>query len=79
MYLTKEKNSPFYQLVHFYNGKRTKKTTKKRTKAEALQFLTEFKNVLKEKEKLKVISLSEFERVRTFLSFHLLEPFLIIN
>ncbi len=62
MYLTKEKNSPFYQLVYFYNGKRTKKTTKKRTKAEALQFLTEFKNVLKEKEKQKVISLSEFER-----------------
>lgn len=62
MYLTKEKNSPFYQLVYFYNGKRTKKTTKKRTKAEALQFLTEFKNVLKEKEKQKVISLSDFEK-----------------
>jgi len=61
MYLTKEKNTPFYQLVYFYNGKRTKKTTKKRTKAEALMFLTEFKNVLKEKEKQKIISLNEFE------------------
>jgi site-specific recombinase XerD len=67
MYLTKEKSSPFYQLVYFHKGKRTKKTTKSRTKAEALRFLTEFKNILKEREKQKIVSLSEFESEYTSL------------
>lgn len=62
MYLFKEKRSPFYHII-FYDdeGIRRKKTTKKKTKSEALKFLADFKNHLKEKNKFHYIRLSKFE------------------
>ena len=42
MFLTKESNSPYYQIVYFIDGKRTKKSTKKTTKADAEKVLIKF-------------------------------------
>ena len=42
MFLTKEKNSPYYQVVYFIHGKRTKKSTRKKTRTEAQKFMIEF-------------------------------------
>lgn len=43
MYICKPTNSPFYQIIWFdEQGKRKTKSTKKASKAEALQFLSEF-------------------------------------
>jgi integrase len=60
MYLTKEKTSPFWQIVYFVDGKRTKKSTKKTTKSEALKYLTKFDKHLKDSERPVYISLSKF-------------------
>jgi integrase/recombinase XerD len=63
MYLIKEKSSPFWQIIYFVNGKRTKKSTKKKTKSEALKYLSNFKNNCSKEEeqpKIESISLSKF-------------------
>jgi len=44
MFLIKEKTSSFYQIIYFVDGKRTKKSTKKRIKAEAQKVLRDFQN-----------------------------------
>lgn len=60
-YLTKNKFSPFWQVIYWRNGKRTTKSTGKRIKSEALHFLTEFKERSNQK-KLIPKTLFEFER-----------------
>jgi len=42
MFLAKDNKSPFYQIVYFVDGKRTKKSTKKNSKAEAQEVLNKF-------------------------------------
>lgn len=64
MYLSKNKKSPFYQIVYKNKlGKITSKTTMKKTKTEAALFLVEFKKKLTEPEQLKPnrIKLEDFQ------------------
>jgi site-specific recombinase XerD len=61
MYLVKTKRSPFYQIVYNDEGKRCSLSTKQESKSEALKFLTDFKNHLKEEKKIKPITLKEFK------------------
>ena len=42
MFITKDKSSPYYQVVYFVDGKRTKKSTKETTEEGALKFLFNF-------------------------------------
>ncbi len=60
MFLAKDNKSPFYQIVYFVDGKRTKKSTKKKTKAEALKILRQFEKPTVRKTVSKIILLSEF-------------------
>lgn len=62
MYLTKEKSSPYYQVIYLRNGKRTKKSTKKKLKSEALKFLSDFEKNIKTEKKEKKILISEFQK-----------------
>ena len=65
MFLTKDKSSKYYQVVYFVNGKRTKKSTKRTTKAEALKFLFTFNpdetEIDEEEPKQKKILISHFK------------------
>lgn len=64
MYLIKYSKSPYYQIIYFVNGKRTKKSTKKTTEAEAKEVLKEFAASLHQKpveEKTESILLSQFK------------------
>ena len=63
MYLTKEKNSPYYQLVYFLHGKRKKISTKQKLKSKALEFLTDFKERIEQQQnkEIRLISLKDFE------------------
>lgn len=68
MYLIKYSKSPYYQIIYFVNGRRTKKSTKKTTEAEAKEFLKEFaagrhQNPVEVKKEL--ILLSEFKEEYT--------------
>ena len=56
MFLTKDSKSPFYQLVYFVNGKRTKISTKSRDKKNAESFLHSFKAKKDEKQEFPKIS-----------------------
>ncbi len=60
MFLAKDNKSPFYQIVYFVEGKRTKKSTKKKTKAEALKVLKQFEKPVVRKTVNKIIHLSKF-------------------
>jgi site-specific recombinase XerD len=60
MYLTKEKSSPFYQIVFIVDGKRNKRTTKCKLKSDALAFLSEFELPEKSEGVQELISLSDF-------------------
>ena len=61
MYLTKQKDRPYYYVVFEQAGKRTKKSTKCKYKSDALKFLSEFeKNFYKQKIE-KIVTLSDFE------------------
>jgi len=67
MYLFKNHQSPFFQIVYFPAGKRTTVSTKKKNKNEAMEFLIKFKNSLSEKsqeiiiqENSPTITLSQF-------------------
>ncbi|MBE0569908.1 MAG: phage integrase SAM-like domain-containing protein, partial [Ignavibacteriaceae bacterium] len=64
MYLIKYSKSPYYQIIYFVNGKRTKKSTKKTEEAAAKDFLREFAASLKQKPvevKTSSILLSKFK------------------
>jgi len=45
-YLTKTKNSPYWQIIYYQNGKRSSKSTGTKIKSEALRFLTHFKELI---------------------------------
>ncbi|MEO8230643.1 MAG: tyrosine-type recombinase/integrase, partial [Ignavibacteriota bacterium] len=63
MYLIKTKRSPFYQIAYLNDlGKKTSISTGKKTKADALKFLSEFKSELKLESENKSIPilLSDF-------------------
>ena len=60
-YLVKEKTSPYYQVYFIRDGRRTKKSTKEKTKSEALKFLTRFKEKMNQKRIIPKIFV-EFER-----------------
>ncbi len=60
-YLFKSKNSPFYQIAYWKNGKQTSKSTKAKMKTDALKFLTEFKERINHK-KIIPKTLYEFEK-----------------
>ncbi|MGD8305600.1 MAG: tyrosine-type recombinase/integrase [Ignavibacteria bacterium] len=63
MFLIKDSKSPFYQIVYFVNGKRTKISTRKTTKSEAIKVLKDFEasfEVLPETK--KIISLSKYQK-----------------
>ena len=64
MFLTKDSSSPFYQVVYFVAGKRTKKSTKTSKKNEAANFLKSFQpnqDLGPKTNKLNFVKLSEFE------------------
>jgi hypothetical protein len=42
MFLIKDIKSPYYQIIYFVDGKRTKKSTKKKKKAEAEKVFRQF-------------------------------------
>lgn len=68
MYLIKYSKSPYYQIIYFVNGKRTKKSTKKTTEAEAKEFLHSFAASLHQKPvevKTASILVSEFKEEYT--------------
>lgn len=56
MFISKSKKSPFYQLTHEVNGKRTTISTKTTKEKEAQEFLFKFKHSLIEKPQVKIIS-----------------------
>ena len=64
MFLTKDSRSPFYQVVYFVDGKRTKKSTKTSIKKEAANFLKTFQpdyNLVPKPNIINSVSLSEFK------------------
>jgi len=61
MYLTKEKNRPFYYVVFEQNGKRTKRSTRCKLKFDALKFLSEFEKNINEQRLDRIVTLTEFE------------------
>lgn len=65
-YLFKTKNSPYYQIAYWKNGKQTSKSTKAKMKTDALKFLTEFKERIKH---IKIIPKTLFEFEKEFLSW----------
>jgi len=65
MFLTKDSKSPFFQVVYFVEGKRTKKSTKTTVKKDAENFLKQFqlKNIsVPQPQKVVSISLSSFKK-----------------
>ncbi len=62
MFLTKDKKSPFFQIVYFVDGKRTKISTKKSKRSEAEKILNSFKFSFNPQKPVKTnsINLSEF-------------------
>ena len=62
MFLTKDNKSPFYQIVYFVDGKRTKLSTKKTKRSEAEKILEAFKFSFNSQKPVKTnsISLSKF-------------------
>ncbi len=67
MYLSKNERSPYYQIIYEIDGKRTSKSTGKKLKSEALQFLTEFEKQLEKTKETKPVKLSEF--INEYLQF----------
>ena len=77
MFLSRDTKSPFYQVIYFVDGKRTKISTRTANKKEAEKFLKSFvpkpkvKNIEPEepKEKRDLIRLSSFiEEYKTYIS-----------
>ena len=78
MFLSRDTKSPYYQVIYFVNGKRTKVSTKTANKKEAEKFLKSFVPKPKEKiigkeqqpkEKTVSIKLSSFvEEYKTYIS-----------
>ena len=64
MFLTRDSQSPYFQLIYFVNGKRTKISTKTSNKKEAEKFLKHFvPEAIQEKpQKEKSISLSSYAK-----------------
>ena len=62
MFLTKDSSSPYYQVVYFIDGKRTKKSTKKTTYEEAQKFLSQFHPEEETETKPINISLTRFQK-----------------
>ena len=76
MFLSKDSKSPYFQVIYFVNGKRTKISTKTKNRKEAEKFLKSFVPKSKEqpqqkaqlKEKVTTIKLNEFyEEYITFI------------
>lgn len=64
MFITKNSQSPYYQLIYFIDGKRTKKSTKKTNKREAEKFLKNFQpdiSPVQQPQKANSIRLSKFK------------------
>jgi site-specific recombinase XerD len=60
MFLIKDNSSPYFQIVYYVDGKRTKKSTKKKSKEDAVKVLKQFRsesNTLNEKY---IITLNTF-------------------
>ena len=65
MFLTKNSQSPYYQIIYFVNGKRTKKSTKTSLKKEAEKYLLNFQiqfNPNQNIQKINNIILSQFQK-----------------
>ncbi len=65
MFLTKDSKSPFFQVVYFVDGKRTKKSTKTTNKTDAENFLKQFQfqyTYIPQPQKVVSISLSVFKK-----------------
>ncbi len=65
MFLTKRPGSPYYYIVYFVDGKRTKKSTGSANRGEAEKYLKEFQSQpqhLEEAEKNIEIKISRFEK-----------------
>ena len=65
MFLTKNSQSPYYQIIYFVNGKRTKKSTKTSLKKEAEKYLLNFQiqfNPNQNIQKINNINLSELQK-----------------
>lgn len=61
VYLTKNKKSPYYQIIYFIDGKRTTISTKEKKKSGALKFLMQFKSGLMSSNKhIKQATLNQF-------------------
>jgi hypothetical protein len=60
MFLTKDTKSPYFHIVYIKNGKRTKKSTKCKRRAEALKVLENFKTKSDAVNKEQIVSLSYF-------------------
>lgn len=59
-YLIKEKKSPYYIIIHVKpNGKRVKRSTKRKLKSEALKVLSDYKEIFLQ-TKIKSVTLSMF-------------------
>lgn len=61
MFITRTTKSPFYQLVHEVNGKRTTISTKTKNKTEAYLFMQKFiSDEIQQKQNIQNITLSKF-------------------
>lgn len=60
MFLTKDRKSPHFQIVYYDNGKRTKKSTRKKRRKDAAYVLEQFKNDIKILLEKNIISLISF-------------------
>ncbi len=62
MYIYKDRFSPYYQIIYYVDGKRTRKSTRRKTKSEALKFLSEFKEQIEKKEIVVHITIEKFQK-----------------
>ncbi|MBK7105520.1 MAG: site-specific integrase [Ignavibacteriae bacterium] len=71
MFLSKDTKSPYFQVIYFVNGRRTKVSTKTTIKSEAEKFLKSF--VPKQKEKIIEIEQLKEKKVSVKLSSFIVE------
>jgi len=69
MYLSKRSNGNYYIFYHQPNGKKTCISTKTNLKSEALKFLVQFENELKERQRHKLYSISLSQFINDFLKY----------
>ena len=77
MFLTKDSKSPYFQIVYFANGKRTKVSTKTSNRREAEKFLKHFNpDPIKEKpKKEKIINLTlSLKNMKTISAIPIQKP-----